>query len=370
LAAEITASLKTLGESLQSFNFDQLMQVPVKGGVTLNTFSAKQDAGDKGSLSMIGNGTVLIGGTVASPLLSGEIGIYNARGKLPDAELGTATGGTFPINPRFDLKATLQNPAKVTTSAAELSVIGSGTLKGSLTRPQAEGELEALGGSIRLPTARVRIEPGGTAKVSYAAGRGGGAPAVSVDVDLEGRTHLTALRYGNEVERYEIILTIRGDLLQEGGLTLLARSEPDDLGQERILALLGQTEVLSGLLEQGLGGDAEQKFRQALTGAAVPYLFERLTGNLANTLGFDYLTLELDPLQQTSISFARSFGKGLVFQGTRQISEPLPGLPQKYDLRLVYRLPFRRGIFERVNFSVGTDELRPWKLAVEYTKRF
>jgi hypothetical protein len=87
-------------------------------------------------------------------------------------------------------------------------------------------------------------------------------------------------------------------------------------------------------------------------------------------LGLDYLTLEYNPFEQTSVVFAKSLGGGFIVQGRRQIGEPPPGFRPLYDLRLVYRPRRVRGVLSRFSFSIGADQDRPFKAALEYGTRF
>jgi hypothetical protein len=240
-------------------------------------------------------------------------------------------------------------------------------LTGNLASPNLVSNLEVARGNVRLPNARITIEPGGTLVVTYRAGTGG-TTVSRVEVDLVGRTQITAQSFTGIVERYDVTLTIRGDLLAENGLQLTAQSDPNDLSSDKILAILGQGEVFAN--RPGENFRADRQLQSALLGLALPYFAGSVTEQLASKLGLDYLNIEYNSFDQFSVTGAISLGRDFVLSGRRQISSPLPGEKLKYDVRLSYRPPFRSKALRRFTFSVGTDQDRPWKVSVEYGIRF
>jgi hypothetical protein len=260
------------------------------------------------------------------------------------------------------------DPARIRTTAAELSVLGDGTLGGSLASPDLRAALQVEGGTLALPGGRVRLEQGGTVDVAFASGTSDNA--LRADVDLEGRTSLTALRYGTTYERYDISLGVKGNLLEEGGLNLTASSDPPDLSRDRILALLGQTDLLEAIGQDPGSADTERRIRNALVGYALPSLADPITSRFARGLGLDYLNLEYNPFEEASIAFAKSLEGGFIIQGRRQISDPPPGFPIQYEVKLVYRPRRLRGALSRVSLSIGADQDTQLKFAIQYGVRF
>ncbi|MER3496472.1 MAG: hypothetical protein C4320_06620, partial [Armatimonadota bacterium] len=221
--------------------------------------------------------------------------------------------------------------------------------------------------------------PGGSLAFRYdgaVAERNAGTGA-RLDTALTGRTQITALRGGAttagsgpaETERYDITLDVKGDLLATNGLQLNARSDPPDLSQDRILRLLGQTDIVTGFLNTRDQRALETQLRSALTGIAVPSFFSGFTDAIARELGFDYLTVDYNAYDQASLTFARTLGRGLTLSGRRQVSPPQPGLPQRYDVRLSYRPGRGGGYLRSIAVSIGSDELRPYKLSLDYGVR-
>jgi hypothetical protein len=133
--------------------------------------------------------------------------------------------------------------------------------------------------------------------------------------------------------------------------------------------LLGRTDLLQNVFQQGVGGNLENDLRNALTSIALPNLLGGFTNNLAKNVGFDYVSIDYNPFELASVNFAKSLDRGFFLQGRRQILPPLPGQPIGYDFRLAYRP--RRGpdALRGLSFSIGTDQFRPYKISIDFTQR-
>ncbi|MEZ0325560.1 MAG: translocation/assembly module TamB domain-containing protein [Fimbriimonas sp.] len=366
------ADLRDFANAVQAGVLTTLLDNPISGSAKLGKLAVSRTLEGGTDISAVTQADIQVSGTIASPLIKGDGVISSAVLRL--GGFATPAGIQDPpiINPRFDINVTLGNPAKVKNSLADMALVGTGSLKGSLQYPQVSAALIVDSGSINLPGNKVRLEQGGTVDIGFNA-----TPLdvfSSVNVDMEGKTAVTAPRFGDILERYDVYLGIRGDLLKEGGLVLTATSDPPDLSQDRILALLGQADLISGIGQSfgqgGLGNSTEQKLRSALIGFSLPMLLDPITSGIAQSLSLDYLSLEYNAYDQASLVFSKPLGNGFSLQGRRQITPPPPGFLQQYDIRLVYRPRRLPGILNRFSFSFGADELRPWKIAVEYGTRF
>lgn len=372
-AAEASTPLGQLGRlatTLREEGAQGLLASTVKGSLTMNDLRVRQAVEGNSYVAGTIGGRIDLDGTLRRPRLSTAEPLRLSRVDtiLPTFPESDGPGEPPAINPRFDMRITLMDAARMRTTAAELFVLGDGRIEGTLANPDIRAQLEVDRGTLSLPGGRVRLEQGGTVDVQFTS-----TPTDSIaraDVDLEGRTAITALRFGSTYERYEITLGVRGDLLKEGGLNLTASSDPPDLGRDRILALLGQTDLIEAIGRNFGSSGTERRIRDALAGYALPALADPITSRLAQGLGLDYLSLEYNPLEEASLAFAKAIGGGFFIQGRRQISDPPPGFPQQYDIRLVYRPRRLRGALSRVSFSFGADEQTPIKFAIEYGVRF
>jgi hypothetical protein len=283
--------------------------------------------------------------------------------------LEETVAGEVLIDPNFQIAYVVgdrDDPAEVRAAASVLNLYGTGTLKGRLEDLSADANLLVRSGTIRLPNARISLQEGGTVHLTYDGGLAD--PEMRLDVDVEGRTSLSTLRFGTIIERYDIYIQIRGNLMHAEEQIITARSDPPDLPQDRILSLLGQIELVETISGQVLGERNQRQLERALTSLAVPALFDPITEELARQFGLEYLSLDYGPLGQTTVTAAKSLGKGFMIQGRKEISEPIDGL-QDYDLRLTYRPPRKIRQLNGLVFSMGLDQERPWKLSVEYGTR-
>lgn len=374
LAANVSTTLpdvQSVIEQVAKGATQQLLRTPVDGAITATNFKIAQQSKDKalGAYRATVGGNLAVSGPAVEPRIAGRIGITDTNVLLPSvfSEGGPTVAMLF--DPHFEIAVALDEVARFRTGTADVALTGGGELTGSLSTPSFAGALTLESGHLSLPTSRVALEPGGTLRPSYHVSPSGRTTA-RLDVDLEGHTAVTALRYGNNVQRYDVDVRITGDLLQEGGLVLNATSSPPDLSQSEILALLGQADVLKSFESGTSQSEAEQRIRNALLSIAVPQLTQSFTSQIAKGLGLEYLNLEYNALEGPSVAFAKVLGKNSLFQGRRQISLQ-PGQRQlNYDMRLTYRLPSRNRTLGRFVFSVGLDQDRPWKLGIDYGFRF
>lgn len=376
IAADLETTIPDLPKTIDQIakgDSDTVIHSPLQGTISADNFNIREASKNKefGNYHATVNSKLTINGPAVAPLIKGDVGIADTNILLPSVFQGAGPTAEMLFNPRFEIPIHLDEVARFRTSAADVSLTGGGTLGGSLSKPDFNGTLTVQSGRINLPTARVTLEEGGTMRPSYQVNSNGDSSA-RVDVNLTGTTAVTAMKYGDVVQRYDIRLDITGDLLSDNGLNLNASSDPPDLSKDEILGLLGQTEALKAI-GSGSGltqSEAESRIRNALISIAVPQLTQSLTGQLAQNLGLQYLNIEYNPIEGASLDFAKVLGKGLVIQGRRQISPTIGTRKLDYDLRLTYRLPTRNVALNRVVFSVGLDQDRPWKLGVTYGFRF
>ncbi|HRK21774.1 MAG TPA: hypothetical protein PLX06_08200, partial [Fimbriimonadaceae bacterium] len=364
-------ALGNLAAALQE-STEQLLSNQVKGNLYLRGIQIDERQDEYGSLSTTVNGALNLTGTVSRPVIATfvPIAFENVRGVVPSVFAESASAEQGPIRPEFRVAyiiGTRRSPAHVAATSSDLQMYGSGTLTGRYPSIKADAALTISSGLIRLPNARIRLLEGGKVRAIYDASLAD--PELRLDVDIEGRTSLSTLRYTNLVERYEIFLDIRGNLLDPAEQLITARSDPPDLTSERILSLLGQIELFQTLSGQFTGGQNRTELERTLAGIALPVVFDPVTEAIAKQFGLEYLSINYGPLGQTDVTLAKWLGKGFTIQGRREISDPIDGVPD-YDIRLTYRPPRSIRTLRDLVFSIGVDQDRPWKIAIEYGKRF
>jgi translocation and assembly module TamB len=348
---------------------DPLDREILNGEVNLNRVSFAQQFPKDAYVTLRTNTPqpITVSGTLLKPTIKGQIDLDNARTALPSFEAEQADDSPAVIDPTFDLNIRLTSPAEIRNSIAFLKVGGQTTIKGNLKNLRATGRLGVEQGTISLPGGKVKLQEGGTLDLNYRAD--------SLDnptqliANLQGETALTAVRNSLTPERYDIFIKMTGDMMKQDGLALDATSQPADLTKERILQLLGRTDLLQNVLQTGVTSDIEEDVRNTITGIALPSLLGGVTNSLARNLGFEYVSVDYNPFEQASINFAKSLGKGFFMQGRRQVLPPLPGQPVAYDFRLAYRP--RRGpeAIRALSFSLGIDQFRPYKFSIDYSQQ-
>ncbi len=350
-----------------------ILESPISGDIRLSAFGVQEDHGRSGRAELNASGSIRLGGTVGMPTLTAsEPILLDALDALAPAEL---TAGTEPfkgsINPKFAIDFRIGSPqrrAQVSTTSGSFELSGQGSLEGTLAEPELSASMRVHSGAIRLPNARISVQDGGTMRLTYT-GSAIGESDARLDLDLAGETSLTALKYSGTVERYDIRLQIRGNILAEGGTRITAQSDPPDLAQDRILALLGQGDLLESLGPTMGQSELQRQLQTAFTGIAFPMLLDPYTRRLAQDLGLEFLTVEYNPYEGPTLTAAKSLGRGLMLTYRRQIGEALYGEP-RYDLRLSYKPFARRGFWRNVFLSLGSDQDRPYKLSIEYGIRY
>ncbi len=304
-------------------------------------------------------------GTIASPKLSGNVALNDVFVRLPDEFAGGKSALIYPIDPSFEnLTVTVGPGARIVTDNARIVFFGSGRVGGSLQNPDLSIPLTVTGGRFDMPTARITLEEGGSIVIGYRSALGA-TPTARVDLNLEGHTTLSARRTNNEYEAYQIQLLIRGNLLEESGLRITASSDPPDLSSDQIMAILGQKELIEGLVHGGSSLD----LRGTIYTVGLPSASNALSAGLAQELGLDYISIDYNPFDLTVVGVGKVIGKGLMLQANRQLA-PNPGERLKYELQLTYRLPMEDAFFSRVRLSLGLNQDVPWRLKLNWSRRF
>jgi hypothetical protein len=366
------AGLESIVDADKAKFNQSIMDSPLSGLIKLEDFSFRQSVSG-GYVAGIASGQVPISGTFKAPAVGtakspGTFQLSNLDSSLPAVQLGSGAPSVPSINPSFNVNALLKTPAHFHTQTAELTINGGGSLAGTLADPQAKADLTVASGTVRLPGGIVRLADGGTIKFGYQRT----FPAESsgsLDVDLQGRTSVNAIRYGQTSQRYEVTVYITGDILQANGLHFDAYTDPPDLSPNDVLALLGQKNLVESL-STGDQSEAEQRLRDALVGFALPGVLDTYTNSLARSLGLEYISLDYNPINLATVGTALALSNDFTLQYRQQLGTPAPGYRAIYDFRLVFSPRKGPPALRRFSFSVGTDQDRPYKFALEYGFRF
>jgi len=245
---------------------------------------------------------------------------------------------------------------------------GSLRLAGSLNDPRASGTFSLQGGAMRLPTARLRLEPESLILLSYPHLTPDGEKIARLDLNVRATTTVVALDYTGNPQRYRVELDIHGPLDDPQRFQMVARSDPPGLSEQHILSLLGRGGALEALVR---GGDPVQIFRQQLsemvTGQVLPGLLSPLETGIAEALGLEQFALDYTGgVAPTSLYLVKELFNGFGISYRRSLTLANP----QYEVRLFYRLPFRNRFLQRLKFGWGFDNAQRQFLFIEGSMLF
>ncbi|MEZ5163843.1 MAG: hypothetical protein R2688_08870 [Fimbriimonadaceae bacterium] len=176
----ITASLK-----LKDFNISE--RIRLTGVVEGKLKSVTSDKPTKSSVS----GEVNIGGSLATPQISGQLNLADLEVNLPSEFPQSPAKEQSSVVPYFnDLRITAGTGSVMNIPTGDLKLSGTAIIDGPLDQVDIIAPLYVEGGSLLLPTTRVRLNEGGSVLVQA----GSNVDRPRVNVDLTGTTVVTLRR--------------------------------------------------------------------------------------------------------------------------------------------------------------------------------
>ena len=349
---------------------DLVDRATIAGTLVLDRFKLEQRLPNSSDPSAVqANGSLSIRGNFREPRIGGSVDLSGVDLRLPTEFPQGGEGAPLPIDPYFDhLTINMDEGSRVSVAIGNLRIHGSGDINGPLSALQVRAPMVVDSGRLELPTSRITLEEGGEILLIYRGEQGNPDP-LRVDINLEGRSTATARRFGDQYETYDLYLTFRGNLINPDGIAIEGYSDPPDLSRDEILAIIGQRQLLETLAQTAFGDRDDQFLRDTLYSIAVPTLTRQFTQGIADSIHLDYITLDYNPFDQAILRVGKTLTKGLILQYSKQLSEPAFGR-QKYELKLSYRPPSRTGVLSRFRLSIGLDQDRPWKVSLDWARRF
>ena len=369
--------IKVSGSSNQGGDFDLSAKIDIAENSILD--GSKISANAFTLQDQIANGVLVggkislenlsIGGPLESPIIGGrnsKIIIDNGNlildGELPSADAPTA----LVINPVFDIATIDIQSARIKSGSLNTNVEGKGSLKGTLEQPDAQIDFELKSGDVNLPTSRIRLQPGGTAALSFSRNWDGETKAV-LEVSLKGSTQVNAFD-GLSVQRYRILLNITGDAMSQDGLRIDAESDPPGLTRDEILALIGQLKVLESIAGIG-GGNQGGRFEDILTLAA-PAIFAPITRGIEAGLGLDYVLLDFGRGGNGSFTIGKTLGLGFTAEYRGPLGDTTREFGNLEQLVLTYRPLSQNLLLRQLSLSAIIEQPGLLSFRFGYSGRF
>jgi hypothetical protein len=325
-----------------------------------------QRFGTDSRASGIVNADLQLSGEVFQPLIQGRVEASEAgmriAGEFPVSEGAAA----LPINPTFDTELVL-NEGQVATGPVEAQASGTGYLRGPLSVLDARMDFQVESGELSLPSARIRLERGGTATFEYSKNFVGEREA-SLDVNLNATTRVTA-DGGFGPQRYVINMEVRGDLLSDDELQITASSDPPDLSQQQILAILGQADLIENVAATGFSR-FESQLKTILSSVAAPLLLGQVSRSIEEALGLDYFAVDFTGSGIGGITVAKSLGNGFTLEYRRVLEQYALAGESLEEIRITYRLPTSNPLLGRLTIGVAATREGLFKATLSYSKRF
>lgn len=266
------------------------------------------------------------------------------------------------FNPTFDVTLLVGDSVWFSNRTIDALLSGSGHLVGSLSKPDLSANVQIVRGWLRFPTQRLRITSGAVTVSWMPYSTGGLTPEPPhVNVDIKAQTSVMATSSLGSRQRYNIIMTVQGSLLNLGPDNIGLRSDPPGLPRTQILAALGHVEDIFGNGDVALTRQVRDIFQAAVS----PLVFNRLESGFIDALGLEDFSIEYGFEQPLAVFVSRHVVGRIYVSYWRVVTggdQSITG--STYSLRLSYRLK------DWLDVGYATDSRRVKVLEAAYSKRF
>lgn len=258
----------------------------------------------------------------------------------------------LPVDPRFNVSLRVGTNVWVFPPSMGMHVLGSGSLKGKLSKPEFGLGLQVVEGNMRLAGSRLSVVPGGTIDIAFAPPRD---PVLRVN--FKAYTSVTAANQFGKSQRYRIDMIAKGTV---GNLQVGLASNPGGLTREQMLASLGRVE---GIL------NAESQFQKelgnVLTAVGTSTLFAPIESVFTNKLGFEQFTLEYAVDKPLALYMSRHLLSNFYLSYYGRLTSSLANVKDaNYEVNLGYLFA------DKYFFSLGMDNQTTTSLQAQYTIHF
>lgn len=250
-------------------------------------------------------------GTFPSPVVAGDITIRGGSFAVAPPAILPHVEREITFNPQFDVNITVGPDIEFLNPRIRTFIAGAASVVGTLSQPTVRGEFQLPRGEIRLPTTRFRLQPGSTVVLDYSP-----PDTARISPNIEGRTRLTAVSPLGTRRQYTIIMSVTGSLPPAENMRIALASDPPDLAESRILALLGHAEDLFNGGEFAL----REELMEIFTAVAIPSLFDPLETAFLEAFGLTEFEIEYSLRQPLAFLVSREIAPNLYASYWRSIT--------------------------------------------------
>lgn len=312
-------------------------------------------------------------GSAVAPTLKGTITVSDSQFALPSEFAGLGEQKiVLPIPPTLDVTVVLGG--KVRLSNPQLTALTDGDIHlfGTVPDYQLSGRVYLREGQLRFPTGKFTIVPTGEVTIAYPTYQQGlpgqVEPMLGLNVNVKAQTSLSARSISGTQRRYKVTVTAIGPLT--GGavdpvtgrsrLALNFQSDPPDLAVNQEQFFQKVVGVFGGenleLLSRNPGQAFAAQLTSIFTSSVIPNIFDRV----AQTYGFEELSVGYDPVQRLNFTISRRLFGPFYASYNRSLS----GGQEQYRLRVSARFS------ERYQASFERDERGEERYLLEAILRF
>lgn len=310
-------------------------------------------------------GELSLQGSWRNPQLTGTVSFSNGALTLPASFPSQQPADRrLAINPQFaGVVLRLQRGMWLNSPRLSAQAVGDIILGGSLQEPLVHGQIGLERGYISFPTARFRLEPGGTISIDYPVP--GEAP-LRVQVNVKATTNLSLLSPLGGRRRYLISVLANGTITAPEGLRTEFRSDPPELSPTQIARALGVGTIEELLAGRNIEQVLQREVVNLFTSAYIPQLFSPLERGIEEAFQLSEFGLEYSRQEPLTITLVKRLWGGFSLSYWRTVAAG----QERNVLKILYELPEWTRLSRRLVLSFSVDEKQQQRWGLEGTLRF
>ncbi len=272
------------------------------------------------------DGDLALTGQPGNSRLSGNVVLSQSQVSAPsDLSARLPAAPKLPLDPTLDVSVRVARGSWVKRGRSlSAMVTGDADLRGMLSRPMVGGRAVVERGDLSYAGVNFRLVPGGTVSFAY---ESPGPMATRLDVTAETRLRAVSPSTGGR-RNYTVTMHVVGTMPH---VNVAVSSDPPDLPQHRLLAVLARTDQFEALARgENLDGVLRDQVANLLVDSMLPQVFEPIEEGIAQALGLDQVSFDYgfdqplrvdarkEVLPRLFISYNRDMGEGHFLESREQ----------------------------------------------------